>query len=172
MHILHRRQDRVHSVYGPQVARSDHTVRVAVRPSSAGGLGMVRERTGGRATVARSAALGRQHCVRGARVPRVRRVLGQRVALDDTQCHAQHLVTCPGRRGHDVTGPLQRRPGFVCLAAASHHQLLSDVKYTNTYYHRRPSVLYFVHKYVKNPTLPPPPKKKKNKNNEVKGNVI
>jgi len=43
--------------------------------------------------------------VRGARVPRERRVLGQRVALDDAQRHAQHLVTGPGRRGHRVTGP-------------------------------------------------------------------
>jgi len=98
-----------------------------VSPSAAGGLGPVRERPGGRATVTRRATLGRQHRVRGARVPRVRRVFGQRVALDDTYRHAQHLVTGPGRRGHDVTGPLQSLLGFVCLAAASHHQFLSDV---------------------------------------------
>jgi len=77
-----------------------------VGPSTAIGLGPVRQWFGGRATVAGRAALGLEHRVRGARVPLVRRVLGQRVALDDAERHAQHLVTGPGRRGHGVTRPL------------------------------------------------------------------
>jgi len=117
----------VHPVDGARVARGDHAGRVAVGPSAVGRFGPVREGLGGGAAAARRAALGREHCVRGARVPSVRRVPGQRVTLDHAQRHAQHLVTGPGRRGHGVTGPLQRRLGRIRLAVAGHHQLLSDV---------------------------------------------
>lgn len=95
-------------------------------------LGPVRERFGqGCVTAAHHPAKGREQRVRRARVPRVRRALGQRVTLDDAQRHAQQLVTRPGRRDHRVTVPPQRHPGRVRLAATDHHQLLQR---TSGYY--------------------------------------
>lgn len=121
------REQRVHPVDGARVPRSDYAARVTLTglPLARGALGTVRERLGpGCVAAAHRPAEGREHRVRRARVPRVRRAPGERVTLDDAQRHAEQLVSRPGRRGHRVTGPPQRRPGRVRLAAAHHHQLL------------------------------------------------
>lgn len=111
-------------VGGLKVTCGDYAVHVAVGPR-AGRLGPVSERfRDGRVAMAYGSAQGHEHRVRGARVPRVGRVSGQGITLDDTQRHAQQFVTGAARGGHGVTGPLQRRLGLVRLATARHHQIL------------------------------------------------
>lgn len=135
-------QQRVHPVDGVRIARSDNAVCVAVGrrrgsgvfvAGAAVGLGPVCERLGRgggtAAATAHGAAKGREHGVRRARVPNVRRVFGQRVTLDDAQRHAKQFVAGARSRGHGIARLPERVFSRIRLVAAGHHQLLQHIAY-------------------------------------------